>query len=610
MSPVRQFFRKQYSQFLNQRRDVRYVVVLLWAVPLFTITTIQALNQGLFDSVEKPIFHFFNSLPVLIGALMYLITQFGAFASLPVWFGVTWYVINRRAAWTVLASGVSGWLLAKVAKALVHRSRPQGLVDVVTLFRDHVYSGFGYPSGHSTFVAAVAGVLFYQVKPKYRKYLLLIVVLVGISRMYLGAHLPLDVVGGWALGALVGALVSLLVGTSVQFISVARIKRALKRRGYDIRHATFASVDARGSRPIFIQDKNGTEYFGKVFGKQEHAADWLFKLYRFFRYKNMQAEEPYLDSRRNVEIESFANMWAKQAGVRTPRVVDLVKIGTHWLLIQERVPAKPLTDFKRITQKTLEDAWRQVAQLHNGNMAHRDLRAANLMVDTHGKVWMIDFGFAEVSPSKQRKSMDIAELLMSMALIVGPERTTEAATKILDADTLKESLPFLQRSVFSGATTAALKEQKDTLPQLQQILKGRLGISGEVDEANVDRLNGRKLLNIMLLAVFVYIIVPQFKEFRGAMDYLDSMQYGWLVAVALFSSLTYVAAGAVYVALASIPLRLRDASLVQLAASFVSKILPGGLASTSLNAPLSYEARSVDSPSFEPHCGAGTDWRR
>ena len=48
--------------------------------------------------------------------------------------------------------------------------------------------------------------------------------------------------------------------------------------------------------------------------------------------------------------------------------------------------------------------------------------------------------------------------------------------------------------------------------------------------------------------------------------------------------MTYVAAGLVYVALADVPLRIRDASLVQLAASFMSKIIPSGIGATGLNA--------------------------
>ncbi len=584
MKKIRQSLRKALVRFENVNRDARYVVALLWAVPLFLLTLLQAVNSGWFDSVETPVFHFFNNWPHWLSGIMYVITQFGSLGGLIAWVALGWYLVNRRAAGTVLLAGVVAWLAAKIAKTGVHRGRPQEFLHQINLFHNHAYSGYGFPSGHSTFSAACVTVLYYQVSPRYRKYLLAAVLLVGISRMYLGAHFPLDVVGGWALGVICGSIVMLLVGTSVKSISAHRIKRVMIRKGYDITSVRFATLDARGSRPVFIEDANGRQYFGKIFGAQEHAADWLFKLYRFFRYKNLQAEEPYINGRRNIEMESFANLWAKKCGLRSPEIVDIIKIGSHWLLVQERVDAKPLPEFKRLQTTTLEDAWRQVLKLHNGNMAHRDLRAANLMVDTSANVWLIDFGFAEVSPNKARKSMDVAELLMSMSLLVGVERTVTAARKVMGKDVLKHALPYVHRSVFSGATNQLLRQNKPLLKDLQAALKEATNVKGEVTPANINRLSRKKLLSIVVIAVFAYVVIPQFTRFKDTLGALDEVRLIWVVPVVLFSLLTYVAAGAVYVALAEVPLRLREATIVQLAASFMSKIVPGGIGATGLNA--------------------------
>lgn len=584
MKHLKRLLRGLARQFQNVHRDPRYIVVLLWAVPLFLLTMVQALNAGWFDSIEKPVFHFFNQLPGFLSVPFYIATQFGSFGSVALWFAAAWYLVSRRAAFVLLVGGFLAWLGAKIAKSYVHRGRPQSFLHHINLFHNHMYTGYGFPSGHSTFSAACATILYYQLKPSQRKYLLGIVLAVGMSRMFLGAHFPLDVVGGWALGASIGAVVSLVAGSVPRAISARTVKRFLNRQGMELRSVHFLNVDARGSRPLRLETSDGQEYFGKIFGKQEHAADWLFKLYRFFRYKNLQAEEPYVNPRRNVEMESFANMWAKKTGVRTPDVCGLYKLGESWLLLQERIPAKPLPDYQRLNQKTLEDAWRQVRKLHDGNMAHRDLRAANLMVDAKGQAWLIDFGFAEVAPNRQRKAMDVAELLMSMALLVGPERTVQAAHKMLGDDRLKQALPYLQKSVFSGATTSLLRKQKQTLPELQKQLADVLNLSTEVRPANIDRINAKKALTFALLALFFYLIVPQFKQFSGNLDLLDNLRYGWVALAVLFSALTYVAAGAVYLALANVPLRLRDASLIQLASSFVTKIIPGGLGSTTLNA--------------------------
>ncbi len=576
--------------FARQRRDTRYVFVMFFAVVVLLLSTLQAIDAGLFDSIERPIFDSVNSLPKVFDGVMYAVTQLGGAGSLLFWMAGAWFLINRRAAYIVGASGITGWYFAKIFKSIIGRGRPEALLDTLNLFADKQLGGFGFPSGHSTFVAACATVLYYQVERRYRKYLLFAVLAVGISRMYLGAHFPLDVIGGWALGAFIGSLICLIFGVSSKQLSAVQIKMGLKAKGYPMRHVNFADVDARGSRPVFMQGDNGKEYFGKIFGVQEHAADWLFKMYRFFRYKNLQAEEPYLSSRRNIELESFATLWASRAGVRVPKLVDLVKIRSSWLLILEKLDMKSLADHKKIKQTTLVDAWAQVSKLHQSNMAHRDLRAANLMVAKNGEIWIIDFGFAEIAPRKQRQYMDIAELLMSMSLVVGVNRTVDAVFEEIEPEKILRSIPYLQREVFSGATAKSLKSQKHLLDELKVDISSRLAIEEDIDDANIVRFNAKKLINIILIGVLFYVIVPQFNLFRGAFASLGELNILWLLPIMLFSFLSYVMSAAGLVILSNVPLKLARTTVTQLAASFMSKLMPGGIGHAGVNARYLYKA--------------------
>lgn len=581
---MRQNILKWSQKQLRYPRDPRYVFIMLASFITFLVCLVQVKNEGLFDSVEKPVFEYFNSLPGSLYDVMLAVTQMGGLGSLLVWMPLAWYLINKRAAGLLGTTGIFAWFGAKVFKTIAQRGRPGDILSEINLFNGEKLGGYGFPSGHATFVAACVIFLFYQISPKIRKYLLLAAFLVGVSRMYLGAHFPLDIVGGWALGALIGATFCIVFGVSSKGISAPKLKKFLNSKGLKIKSLVFADVDARGSRPLFITTEDNKKYFGKLFGKREHAADWLFKIFRFFRYKNLHGEEPHFSSRRNVEIEAFLMLWARQAGVRVAKLIDIFNFGTYWVSIQERIDGKPLSVQRHLSAKSLKDTWKQVQKMHNANIAHRDLRASNVLIDKKGDAWVIDFGFAEASASSKRKIMDNAELLMSMSLVVGVERTLRAAKSVLSKQDLKATLPFLQTAVFSRATTKQLKQNKSLLNDLKTAIVTDLKIKEEIDNVNILRLNKRKIINLILMTFFIYFIAPQLGEFRDALFEARITNFAWLLPLALVSLSTYVITGLIYVALASVPLRLRDATLVQLASSFVSKVMPGGLAGTTLNA--------------------------
>ena len=111
--------------------------------------------------------------------------------------------------------------------------------------------------------------------------------------------------------------------------------------------------------------------------------------------------------------------------------------------------------------------WRLVGELRRHRIAHRDLRLANIFLDDHGQVWLIDFGFGEVTASDLLLATDVAELLASSSLCVGPERAVAHAAAAVDPATLARALDRLHPWALSGATRTALKERPGLLDDLR-----------------------------------------------------------------------------------------------------------------------------------------------
>ncbi len=146
-----------------------------------------------------------NDLPDALAPLVWPPMQFGSLAS-PFALGALAYWRNRRPepAASIIAAGFAAWIMAKGMKKLVGRGRPHDF-DSETNLRlwTEVDGSLGFVSGHAAVAMASAGIIHRHVSPGRGAAVYGLAAIVGLSRIYVGAHLPIDVLGGAALGVLV-----------------------------------------------------------------------------------------------------------------------------------------------------------------------------------------------------------------------------------------------------------------------------------------------------------------------------------------------------------------------------------------------------------------------
>lgn len=105
----------------------------------------------------------------------------------------------------VMAAGIGAYFVSGLAKEFVGRPRPGELADL--LQRELLVFGYGFPSAHTALATAIVIVLAAYLPRKMRLVAPLWIALVAFSRLYLGVHAPLDIVGGFCIGLLVSICV-------------------------------------------------------------------------------------------------------------------------------------------------------------------------------------------------------------------------------------------------------------------------------------------------------------------------------------------------------------------------------------------------------------------
>ncbi|MCL1598356.1 MAG: hypothetical protein M3094_04170 [Actinomycetia bacterium] len=396
-----------------------------------------------------------------------------------------WYVVRQpliRAAMLLVA-----FIVAVVSTTLVFGWLPREIADaslgkIVTPF-------YAYVSGVVAGLTVANSVLSHR-----QRKIAWTALWIGILiRVAIVSGLPVDLAIALGIGWACGSLVRFTFGTPNHSPTGRQIVDSLRGVGLEPVRVKAAGVDARGSKPYFVDLADGDRLFVKTLSKDERSADILFRMYRTLFLKNIGDEPAFSSLRRAVEHEALAAMVAASIGVRTPAIRAGRKIGDEdysMLLAQDAITGESLdrVSDERMTNDVLRAVWQEVRRMHAQHLAHRDLRLANIFLDESGDVWMIDFGFSEVSADQVLLDTDVAELVMSTALKVGSDRAVATAVDVMGTDAVRRSARRMQPLALSGATRNALKESGELHDEVLETVRGVCGME-EIHFDKISRLS-------------------------------------------------------------------------------------------------------------------------
>jgi tRNA A-37 threonylcarbamoyl transferase component Bud32 len=365
-------------------------------------------------------------------------------------------------------------VLLAVRLATVDRPRPFGVE-----LRGS-WAGWAMPSRPvAIFAATLVGVL-YTLVPAGRwrqlgKWVAAgLVTAFALARVGLGVDAPTDVLVGAVIGVAVSVAAYRLFVPSEVFPVVYRRGRSAHldvggRRGEAIRDALadqlgltvvevkpFGLSGSAGSTPLRIQVQDGagdTRYvFGKLYARSHLRADRSYKFARALRYGRLEDEKPFSTVRRLVQQEDYALSLMQRAGLPSPQPYGVAELTPEreYLIVFEFLDGATELGEADVDDAIIDQGLAIVRKLWDANLAHRDIKPANLLV-RGGKLYLIDVFFAQLHPSPWRQAVDLANMLLCLALRSSPQQVYQRALRRFSVGEINEA--------FAAARGLALPSQ-------------------------------------------------------------------------------------------------------------------------------------------------------
>jgi glycosyltransferase 2 family protein len=340
-----------------------------------------------------------------------------------------------------------------------------------------------------------------------------------------------------------------------------------------------------------------------VFDRDQQAADVFYRLYRRLRVRAQVSRSAPLTLDRAIERRALLTYAAEDAGVPTPRLRALIRVGPEAaVLANESHDGTSLAELPRPpTDAQLAKIWDAVLQLHSHRVTHRALTADRILLtgDEHRRgealalgprspsrdggegVMLLDPGNGDVAASDLQLRLDLAQLLAELALLVGPDRAARSGRQKISEEELAAVAPLIQPVVLHRSTRAAARRHKDVLPALRKLLRPAV-LGPEAAPVQLERIRLRTLATLVAAVFAAYLLAIDLTKtsFSHVLRHAD---WRWTVAAVLLCALSYV--GAMWQLSGFVLEHLRPVRtfLAEVAASFVKVVTPPAVAGVGLN---------------------------
>jgi tRNA A-37 threonylcarbamoyl transferase component Bud32 len=455
------------------------------AVALIVLVTTWSAATTFFSVVDHRVLGWITGIrsPGLTRAMRGLGWLAGPLALRAAWFatlGVLLVMRRWRHLFVWLAAILAVRTIAITASLVIERPRPLG-VEILG-----PWQGFAMPSLPIATLCAVLVSGLYALVPRGRlrqagKWIAAgVVALVAFSRLYLAQDYPGDVVVAVLMGVTVPLVAFRLLVPSEVFpvtyrrhrtahldITGARhdaIVRALEDQlgVIPIEISPFGLAASSGSTPLRVKVKGDpdTYLFAKLYAAAHLRSDRWYKLGRTLLYGNLEDEKAFNSVRRLVQYEDYALRLLRAAELPAPAPLGIVEItpDREYLVVMEFFDgAREIGDVE-VDDSIIDQGLLLVRRMWEAGLAHRDIKPANLLV-REGRLLLIDSAFAQVRPSPWRQAVDLANMMLVLALSSDARGVYKRAQAFFSTEEIAEAFAATRGLTMPSQLRGLMREQ-------------------------------------------------------------------------------------------------------------------------------------------------------
>jgi tRNA A-37 threonylcarbamoyl transferase component Bud32/membrane-associated phospholipid phosphatase len=353
--------------------------------------------------------------------------------------------------------------------------------------------------------------------------------LLALARMYLAVDHPTDLLNAVILGVGIPVVAfRFFAPNEVYPVTYRRAKAAHLdvggRRGQAIRTAVqeqlgLTVLDVKpvglegsaGSTPLRLRVAAGAgeperDMFAKLYAKSHVRADRSYKLGRTILYGALEDEAPFQSVRRFVEYEDYTLLRLHHAGIPVPAPFGFVEITPEreYLIVMEFFTGAQEIGTAQVDDRVIDSGLLLIRRLWDAGLAHRDIKPANLMV-RDGTVLLVDAFFVQVRPSPWRQAVDLANMMLCLAVRTDAERVYRHALRYFTEDDIAEAFAATRGVASPTQLRSVLKQDgRDLVAQFRALAPARQPVA--IQHWSLRRVGlGLLVLALAVLAVLVVV---------------------------------------------------------------------------------------------------------